>query len=168
MALLAELLKNPGKDLHVLDLTSAVDGVWAQEAPGRRRPGRPRKDAHPLSGDAGPMSDARARAQYRQRVEEVRAEIAEAERFNDAGRVASLRVEYEELTRELARAYGRRGPRRAGANSERARVRVRNHMSKAISSLDAAIPALSRHLRGSLRTGTFCSYQPERSVPWTF
>jgi hypothetical protein len=45
---------------------------------------------------------------------------------------------------------------------------VRNNMTKAISSFDAAIPALSRHLRGALRTGTFCSYQPERGVPWAF
>jgi hypothetical protein len=113
------------------------------------------------------VSDARARDAYRQRVEEVRAELSEAERFNDTGRVARLRAEREQLTSEPPGPTDG-GPRRAAANAERARVSVRNNMTNAISSFDAAIPALSRHLRGALRTGTFCSYQPERSVPWMF
>lgn len=36
----------------------------------------------------------------------------------------------------------------------------------AIRKIEAAHPVLGRHLANSLRTGTFCSYQPERPVAW--
>jgi hypothetical protein len=35
-----------------------------------------------------------------------------------------------------------------------------------VSKVEAAHPALGAHLRASVRTGTFCSYQPERPPSW--
>ena len=36
----------------------------------------------------------------------------------------------------------------------------------AIGRVESVHPDLGRHLRASVRTGTFCSYLPERSVVW--
>jgi hypothetical protein len=40
--------------------------------------------------------------------------------------------------------------------------RIRSALTK----IEDAHPALGRHLRNSVRTGTFCSYRPERMVDW--
>ena len=32
--------------------------------------------------------------------------------------------------------------------------------------VERELPELGRHLRASVRTGTFCSYEPERPVVW--
>ena len=36
----------------------------------------------------------------------------------------------------------------------------------AVRRIDAAHPELGRHLARSVRTGTFCSYEPEQPVSW--
>jgi hypothetical protein len=48
-------------------------------------------------GDAGPMIDDRARADYRRRLAELRNELEDAERCNDPGRAAAARDEIEQL-----------------------------------------------------------------------
>jgi hypothetical protein len=169
--MLSLLLQRPDADVHVLDLLSAVDGAPAPEAAqGHQQRGRrPQNLAVAVEGHAGPQLDAQARGEYRRRVQELRTELAEAERFNDVGRAERLRVEIEHLVRELKRAYGHDGrPRLALATSERARINVRNNLSTTFGILERSHPALYRHLRGALRTGTFCSYQPERQIPWKF
>jgi hypothetical protein len=57
-------------------------------------------------------------------------------------------------------------PRRLDDPAERARKAVRNRIRDAVARIEASQPALGRHLRASIRTGTFCSYQPERPVAW--
>jgi hypothetical protein len=43
---------------------------------------------------------------------------------------------------------------------------VTNRIRDALARIEAGQSALGRHLRTSIRTGTFCSYQPERTVAW--
>ena len=171
LAMLWVLLQRPDTDVHVLDLVSAVDGAPMANVESQRirRVGRPRRVGVAAEGHAGPLLDARARAEYQGRASELRSELLEAERFNDLGRSATLRTELEQLVGELKRAYGQEGRSRlAGAASERARINVRNNLSTTLSILKRSDPALWRHLHAAVRTGTFCSYQPERAIPWVF
>lgn len=167
LALLCVLLQRPETEVHVFDLVGAVNGtpVMAETKNGRGQ-------RHALEGitrDAGPVLDARARADYRRRLQELRSELAEAEGFNDLGRAATLREEAARLADELQRAYGRAGrPRVAASAIERARINVRNNIGYTLNALQRSEPALWRHLKTAVRTGTFCSYQPERSIPWAF
>jgi hypothetical protein len=57
-----------------------------------------------LIGDAGAQLDARARAAYTQRLEDLQAILDEAERFSDPARAATARAEIDFLTAELATA----------------------------------------------------------------
>ena len=69
---------------------------------------------------------------------------------------------------ELASAYGLGGrARRTGSDAERARSAATWRIRDAIKRLEKLHPALGRHLRASVRTGVFCSYQPEDEVAWT-
>src|SRR5439155_11061571 len=97
---IAELLERPGVELHVLDLAAAANPGMAVRAP----PGSEGLDGGP--GDAGEILDATAREQYRRRVEELRDEIDEAERFNDPERAARAHEEMEAIAAERSAAVG--------------------------------------------------------------
>lgn len=69
------------------------------------------------------------------------------------------RRELAALVRELARATGLGGRLRSFADSpERARTAVRKAIKRAIDDLEAANPAVGRHLAARLETGTLCCY----------
>jgi hypothetical protein len=141
MQLLARLVEEPGRELHVLDLSGAV-----------------------LSdGGAGPLLDERARAAYRARLAELAAERESAQRDGDLGRAERASEEIEALGRELERAYGLGGRERtAGAASERARSNVQRRIAHAIEQIGAGSARLREHLSASIRTGTYCVYAPRR------
>ena len=146
--LVARLLADPGREFHALDLAAPAPGQVAVS-------------------DAGAAIDATARDAYRRRVEELREVIDEAEAGGEAERAARAREELGFIERELAAAYGLGGTaRRLDDPAERARKAVTNRIRDAMARIEAEHAALGRHLRASIRTGTFCSYQPERAVTW--
>src|SRR5262249_26326466 len=103
---LAELLGNPGREYHAIDL-EAADSQMVRPAPSRRGgagPGELR--VRPDLGDAGELLDARAKAAYKARLDQLQGELEEAERLNDAGRAATAAAERDFLVDELARAGG--------------------------------------------------------------
>ena len=152
---LASLLAEPGRDFHALDLAAAAD----RPAPSHAEPGA---TVRPDLGDAGPILDAEAKAQYRQRLNDLRAELEEAERFNDTGRATKSREEIEFLTEELARATGLGGrDRKAASAAERARANVTMAIRGALKRIAEQSPSLGRHFAATVRTGKFCSYTPD-------
>jgi tetratricopeptide (TPR) repeat protein len=145
---LARLLAAPGEEVHALDLGSGADGAAPQ-------------------GHAGELLDDEARAAYKARIEELREERELAEAANDTVRAARAQEELEAIGDALKSAYGLGGrARRAGDHAERARSAVTWRIRSAIARIDAVHPALGRHLRNSVRTGTFCAYSPEQHVDW--
>lgn len=162
---IGHLLGAPEREFHVLDLIALVRGD------GEVRGVAPDGDDLDVGGlgDAGEILDGRAKRAYRQRLDELRSELGEAESFADAGRIARLREEIAQLTEQLASAVGLGGrDRRAGAAAERARVNVTRAISDAVKRIREFSPSLARHLEASIRTGTFCSYRPPDSTnaPW--
>src|SRR5262249_37917856 len=152
----AHLLRHPGREFHALDLTAMVGG------------GSGRRDAGLRDGEA--VLDAPAKAAYGRRLDELREELNEAERFNDAGPAARARGELEVLTEHLAGAVGLGGrDRMAASDAERARVAVTQGIRTAIKRVADGIPVLGDHLARSIKTGTFCVYAPgpSHSFAWT-
>ena len=141
------LLERPGEEVHCLDLAD--------------------RGEEGFGGDA--TLDAPARAALKARVRDLQEELAEAEDMNDIGRADRLRGELDQLVDALAGALGLGGrARRLGSLAERARSSVTWRIRHAVRKLGAANPALGRHLENSLRTGTFCAYEPEQPVAWRF
>jgi non-specific serine/threonine protein kinase len=113
------------------------------------------------AGDAGPVLDARARAEYQQRLAALREQIAEAEGFNDAGRADRAREEVELLATQLAGAVGLGGrDKRAASDAERARINVQRRLKDAILSIGECDAELGRYLAATVKTGTYCCYTP--------
>ena len=139
---LARLLAQPGREVHVLDLTGGA------------------------GADAGPVLDERAKREYRQRVRELQGEIEEAESWNDPERAARAQVELDALIRQLAAAVGLGGRGRPAASSpERARVSVRKAIANAIARIAEHDADLGLLLSTTIRTGSYCSYTPDPRLP---
>lgn len=51
-------------------------------------------------------------------------------------------------------------PRKAASSAERARINVRQRVQDAIARIGEHSPALGKHLRQTIRTGSFCRYDP--------
>jgi hypothetical protein len=93
--------------------------------------------------------------------------LAEAERDNDLARQTALGQERELIESELRKAFGLSGrPRSMGDPTERARKAVYNRVRASIERIAREHSALGRHLRQSIRTGTTCSYRPDRPIVW--
>lgn len=143
MLLLARLVEHPGQDVHVLALASDEPGSSLQDAG--------------AAGIGGP--DARARRDYKQRLDDLEQEIDEAEQAGDLGRVARSRAERERLTVELARAFGLGGTARpTGSATERARVNVQRRLKDVIARVGELDAELGRYLEKAVVTGTYCRF----------
>lgn len=119
--------------------------------------------------DLGPALDATAKRAYRRRISDLEAEIEEARRFNDPGRVERASVELDLITEELRSAVGLGGrDRPQGSGHERSRVNVTRSIRRAIDAFTDAAPDLGAHLSVSVNTGGFCVYRPDpvAAVVW--
>ncbi|HEU5074209.1 MAG TPA: hypothetical protein VFU02_08550, partial [Polyangiaceae bacterium] len=141
LRLLQRLISEPGREFHVLDLSGAsvrVDTGGALEA-----------------------LDDEARRQYAAHLRELERELDEAQANNDAGRGEALRAELGELERTLAQAFGLGGRKRpVAAAAERARVNVQRRLRDAIARVEKQHETLGRHLRWTIKTGSYCRYDP--------
>jgi hypothetical protein len=160
---LSVLLAAPGREIHALELVSAIEG---------HAPPRSASDDGELrvgAGDAGNVLDERAKAEYARRLQDLESELAEAEEWHDPERASRLRQEIDFLARELGAAVGLGGRDRvAASNAERARVSVTRAIKAALARIAEHSPSLGRHLRATVRTGTFCVYEPDPRVPVTW
>ena len=159
---LSVLLAVPGREIHALELVSAIEGHARARMPSGA-------DLRPGAGDAGNVLDERAKAEYAHRLQELESELAEAEEWHDPERASRLREEIDFLASELGAAVGLGGrDRRAASNAERARVNVTRAIKAALERIGEHSSGLARHLATTVRTGTFCSYQPDPRVPVTW
>ena len=135
---LRKLLERPGDELHVTDVA-----------------GLPRQ----VGALASPLLDEQAKRAYRRRLRELQADADDA---SEPGGAFRARLELESIAHELARATGIGGRDRTASDGvERARVNVTRALRSAIGRLSDLHPALGHHLRTSVRTGFYCSYDPD-------
>ena len=145
MGYLLTLLSTPQKEWHCLEMATPV-------ARGKRQ----------QVTDTGPILDAQAKAQFRQRLLDIEDEIAEATEYNDDERARKAESEKQFLLDELSAAAGLGGRDRVtGSDSERARVAVTRAIRSALRRIAAAHPPLGDHLDRTVQTGTFLSYRPD-------
>ncbi len=167
---LGYLLRHPGQDVHVSELLGTpIDlqvpglfgGVWEVGGDG--------VTARLQGGE--PILDSQAKSEYKQRINELRNDLQEAERFNDSYRASMARSEMNAIARRMAVAVGLGGrDRRSSSKAERARSTVTKRIKQAINRITEAIPPLGCHLSARIHTGYFCSYNPhpDRPVAWKF
>jgi len=147
---LAYLLRHPGRSFHVTELLSLAAGV-----PPERRHADEAELSLGLQADRLPSLDQQARAAYRQRLVELREELAEARDNNDPGSIERTEQEINLLVEELS------GAARGSSAGERARVSVTKRLKAALQRIHSTHPDLARHLDATVKSGYFCSYTPD-------
>lgn len=164
MHYLERLLNHPCREFHVLDLVFAEQGTGPKPVP---------IDAAVLpaasEGSAGPILDATAKQAYQRRLAEIEDDIEEATRLGDVDRAALAAADRDYLVAELSRAVGLGGrARTTGSTSERARASVTRTLRYAMSRIASHHTSLGQHLEQTIRTGTYCSYQPDPRTAGTW
>ena len=157
LAYIAYLLARPDRDVAAWEL-EALDGLPSGDGVSAL-PGDVQVSGSPEQAlEAG---DARAIAEYRERLGDLREEAESARRGNDLGRIERLDDEAQFLESELTRMVGLGArARTTGSPAERARLRVTKAIRYSIRKLAAHDAALGEHLDASVRTGTLCCYAP--------
>jgi hypothetical protein len=154
------LLREPGREFHVLDLVCALHEDSDDHV-------RAAPDA--AWGAAASILDGKAKRAYRDTLHALRSEADEAERLNDVGRAAALREQIDRITEQLAAAVGHGGrDRQIHSVSERARASVTKAIRTPIRLIAERHPPQAQLLDGAVSTGTFCRYEPpsEQAVKW--
>jgi len=142
---LALLLASPRERIHCMELAGRL-----------------------VEGDSGAAMDAKARAACQRRIQDLQADLDEAERDNDFARTERISAELDAVIEQLSAAVGLGGRgRKLGDPAEKARTAVTWRIRNAIKKIAKIHPPLGRHLEASIRTGAFCAYQPENPVRWT-
>ena len=170
---LAQLLHHPDREFHVLDLVQldaptpppeTLDHLRVCDRAGTRA-------AAAAQCRLDPLLDPKAKAAYRHRLDDLRENMREAERFRDSARAERARAEIDFLIRELSSAVGLGGRDRATVTAaERARVAVTLRIREVLRRLRQSDPALGCYLATSVKTGALCSYTPtpDHRIKWTF
>ncbi|MEQ8840223.1 MAG: AAA family ATPase [Acidimicrobiales bacterium] len=144
MHYLDALITRPDVDWHVLDLYATAGGR-----------------AVVLEGHSGAKLDARARAAYQRRYQELTTTLEDAVQNADTGVAERARDEIEFLEQELIAAFGLGGrARNMGDPTEKARINVQRAITRAIDRVAEQEPEVAEHLRHSIVTGRFCRYSP--------
>jgi tetratricopeptide (TPR) repeat protein len=176
---LAHLLRHPAVEFHVLDLVGGIAGHREGDETGQLVEGLPRgnEDLEKAGihitrlGDAGEMLDEQAKLAYRGRLSELREELEEAQELGNIERAEQAEQEIDALTRELSRAVGLGGRnRRAASAAERARQSITKTIKAVVERIAQRDDALGDIFSRCIKTGTFCSYQPDPDFPiaWEF
>jgi tetratricopeptide (TPR) repeat protein len=174
---IAHLLRHPHTEFHALDLYGGIAGRRDEDETVQSA-GLPRAEEMENAGihvtglgDAGEMLDDQAKAAYRRRLSELREELEVAKQLGKVERAEQAEAEIDTLTRELSRAVGLGArDRRAASASERARQSITKSIKSAVDRIAQNQTAIGDHLKRCIKTGTFCSYQPDPDFPlaWEF
>jgi len=163
---LAVLLRHPGREFHVRELVARQMNVSPPAAA---------VAANEFVMDelyvGLPVLDARAKAEYKRRINDLRQDLKQAELFNDPQRTTKVQSELQAIADHLASSVGLGGrDRKASSDAERARSAVTKCIKRAVREIGKAIPSLGSQLAVRIKTGYFCSYHPdpERAVDWKF
>jgi hypothetical protein len=162
---IAALLSQPGVEIHALQLVQGAELGAVSDLPSRAR----ELSGVDLGAGIGPALDDDAKAAYRLRIEDLREELDEAERWGDPERASRARKEIDFIGRELAAAVGIGGrDRPQHADAERARVNVTRAIRTAVRRLAEQDVRLGAELDVTISTGLFCRHEPDlrRPVRW--
>ena len=141
---LARLLKNPEKQFHCTELI----GVG-------------------LSVSKEFVFDERAKKTYQKKLVELQEEIKWSEDNNDLTRTSTLQKEYDEIVDHLSSSLGLGGKARKIQDPvDKARSAITWRIRTAIQKIEKENPDLGKHLSLSIKTGIFCSYNPEKAINW--
>ncbi|WP_036384608.1 tetratricopeptide repeat protein [Muricauda sp. MAR_2010_75] len=112
--------------------------------------------------------DDQALKEYKEKIRSLKADISDAEEMGLYQKADQFKEEYEALVEHLSKVTGLSNKiRKTGSSNEKARAAVTWRIRNAIKKIEKVHPQLAKHLANSIKTGTYCSYEPETPHEWT-
>ena len=141
---LQKLLANPYEAIHCAELMGNV-----------------------LESEGEFVMDEKAKHSYQRKILSLQEEIEEAENLHNFEKVQRLQEEYDQILEHLSQSLGLNAKvRKSGNPIEKARSAITWRIRSAISKIEKVHPTLGKHLSNTIKTGTFCSYSPEKELTW--
>ena len=113
------------------------------------------------------LFDSKARKEYEKKILKLQIDMQDAEKLSDFVRLEKLQDEYDQLIDHLSQSLGFKGKaRETGSTIEKARSAITWRIRNAIAKIECQHNLLGAHLANAIKTGTFCTYQPERPLAW--
>lgn len=114
------------------------------------------------------MIDEKARKQYKERILNIQDELEEAELVSDFARLETLQEEYDSILDMISKSIDHKGRiRRTGNTHEKARSAITWRIRSAIARIEQFHPSLGTHFSNAVKTGTLCTYKPDKEIIWT-
>jgi hypothetical protein len=118
-------------------------------------------------GHATEWMNSEALEEIKSRIKDLKERLEMAEECQDMDRAATIREEIHTMSSCLAKAVGVGGRiRKSGDPVEKARKSVSNCIDYSLRKIKESHPSLWKHLRNSIKRGTFFSYLPEEPASW--
>lgn len=172
---IAYLLQKPGEDIRVSTLYSAARATHVDSAASiYESMSKEQLEQYGLSvshglGDAGAMLDPRSVSEYKEFHQNLVEELEKAKGRGDSEQVAFLKEQIGIISAQLKSARGLKGKvRKSKDEKEKARKAVANRIMESLKKIQQEHESLGLHLSNTIRTGTSCSYNPEKPIPWNF
>ena len=164
---IAELLRSPSVAIEAADLAGAgVEAGTQTRSPGKPTGKGGRRRAAQSAGI--PMADAMAIKAVREELKKKKVELSGLGK-NDWARRGKLDEDISKLEKYLAEVTSLNGQaRKVAGTAQRSRTAVTNAIDRALNQIAAQHPALGRHLKESIRTGTAPVYAPTEVPNWRF
>ncbi len=165
---LVQLSTHPDREFHATEIEAgcrsrqpgAITGAGLAAPDGEAL--APAEPCRIGSSDAGPLLDWRAKAECRQRLGGLSAELEDAKQSGEERAASRIGQELEFLTRELTRALGLGGrDRRSASDIHRARVNVSRAVRSSIERIRGYHPAIANATTLSVKLGIICVYRAE-------
>lgn len=146
------LLERQGQEIHVARMLADIAGDERLDR----------------TSDAGELIDEKTFKECRQRYDELHEERADAER-NHPDQLPEIDKEIAQLANYFAECVGLSGKSRKGADDvAKIRKRIARVIDTAYDKIEENDPQLADHLRKSIKTHTFMTYEPETRIDWNF
>jgi hypothetical protein len=145
------LLGSPYQEYHIAELVRAA--------------GDPSKKF--LSVSSGEVSTKKTIANYRKKLKDLLAELAEAKRTNDSLLEQELLREKKMVEKEIKKALGIGGRLKKNPyETSRQANAVSEAITRSMRAIEENHPSLWKHLSNTINRGEYLSYTPEKQISW--
>jgi len=146
------LLEHQNKEIHVARMLADIAGDERLDR----------------ASDAGELIDQKTLKECREQYKELQEELARAQRKHP-DQISKIEEEIRQLANYFAQCVGLGGKSRKGADDvAKIRKRIARVIETACEKIEENDPKCADHLRKSIKTHTFMTYEPETWTDWNF
>lgn len=168
------LLRNPDRKFYILDLVSETKkskpskGIYNKMSKEEQKGQLIEESVYKgLTKNTGDVLDKEGIQLLKECYDDLESELNNEEIPPSDKRTLEIEKEMEEIRKSLTAGRDKYGqPRKFPDEAEKARKSVSKAYNKSLKKIEDDHPALLTHFKNTLKIGIYCSYKPEKPIPW--